>query len=67
MSGRNKQQSFSEIMTELDIVMAQFEEAELDIDKALEAHTKASLLLDELEKRLAEAKAKVKARVGEEN
>jgi len=52
--------SFRELMDEFESVSAQFDAIELDIEQALELHKKASMLLDELERRLKTAEATVK-------
>lgn len=54
------ERSFRELMDEFEQVSAQFDAIELDIEQALELHKRASVLLDELERRLKAAEAAVK-------
>jgi len=55
-----KKATFREVMDEFEATCAEFDAAELDIERALELHAKAADLLKELEARLARAEAKIK-------
>ena len=55
-----KKATFRELMDEFEVTCAEFDADGLDIEKAIELHARASVLLDELEKRLKQAEAKIK-------
>lgn len=61
MQSKNElaKQTFRELMDEFERTSVEFDRLELDIEQALELHRKASELLDELERRLKQAEAKV--------
>jgi len=51
--------TFREVMEAFEAAVAEFDAADLDVEQALEAYKRADALLQELEKRLKQAKSQV--------
>lgn len=55
-----KKSSYRELMDEFEAVCAEFDSNNIDIERAIELHGRATELLDELEERLQKAEAAIK-------
>ena len=59
MVGNKKELSFEEALKELEEIVVNLEKGDISLNDAIKAYEKGSLLKDQCEKRLNEAKLKV--------
>ena len=67
MVGNKKELSFEDALKELEEIVVNLEKGDISLNDAIKAYEKGSLLKDQCEKRLNEAKLKVEEIEAKEN